>query len=403
VETALARVAWDEELLSYDFGPRHPMSPVRWDLTARLCADLGLFAERAVAHRAERAAQVVPSRVLADEALRVVHRPQYVAAVRAAGDDPDGADPGSGLGTEDTPAFRGVHEAAARIAGASWDLAEAIARREILHGVNFSGGMHHAMPGRASGFCVYNDAALAIGALLAAGVGRVLYVDLDVHHGDGVEFVFADEPRVITLSIHESPATLFPGTGDPGYVGGPGARGSAVNVALPAGTADAGWLRAIHAVLPAVARAEPPEVIVSQHGCDTHVLDPLAHLLVTVDAQRAAAELVHQLAHHHAGGRWLALGGGGYEVVDVVPRTWAHLVAIAAHADVPPRTPVPEGWREYVLHRLGRTAPQRMTDGASAAFADWSTGYDPADPVDRSIMATRRAVFPLIGLDPWRD
>lgn len=396
-----ARVTWNRELLAYDFGPSHPMSPVRLDLTARLCEDLGLTAPpgSAVAGRAE----LVPCSRLDDEALARVHRPDYVRAVRAAGEDPRSADPARGLGTDDTPAFRGMHGAAALIAGASVHLGQAVWRGEVAHGVNFSGGMHHAMPDRASGFCVYNDAALAIAAALDAGARRITYIDLDVHHGDGVEFAFADDPRVTTISIHESPATLFPGTGHPFYVGGPGAPGSAVNIALPDGTPDRGWLRALHAVVPAVVRAEPPDMIVSQHGCDTHVLDPLAHLLVTVDAQRAAAELVHRLAHEHAGGRWLALGGGGYEVVDVVPRSWAHLVAVAAHADLPVDSAVPEAWREYVRHRYERVAPARMTDGASATYRDWSEGYDPADGVDRAVMATRKAVFPLLGLDPWHD
>jgi acetoin utilization protein AcuC len=170
-----------------------------------------------------------------------------------------------------------------------------------------------------------------------------------------------------------------------------------------AGTPDAGWLRAVHAVVPAVVRAERPDMIVSQHGCDTHVLDPLAHLLVTVDAQRAAAALVHSLAHEHAGGRWLALGGGGYEVIDVVPRSWAHLVALAAHADIDPDSDVPQGWREYVLRRFGRLPPMRMTDGGDGSFERWEDGYDPADPVDRAVMATRRAAFPHLGLDPWQD
>jgi acetoin utilization protein AcuC len=395
-----ARVAWTPELLAYDFGDGHPMSPVRLELTERLCTELGLLDG---VDPGGRPAEVVGCRVLRDDELLRVHTAGYVSAVRAAGDDPAGADPASGLGTTDTPAFRGVHEAAARIAGASCDLALAVWRGEAAHGVNFSGGLHHAMPDHASGFCVYNDAALAIARLLEAGARRVVYVDLDVHHGDGVERAFATDPRVVTISVHESPTTLFPGTGRPEDVGGPGAEGSAVNVALPAGTADAGWLRAIHAVVPAVVRAERPDVIVSQHGCDTHVLDPLAHLLVTVDAQRAAAALVHSLAHEHAEGRWVALGGGGYELVDVVPRSWAHLVALAGHADVPPTTGVPQGWRDYVLRRFGRLAPMRMTDGADCAFTPWEEGYDPADPVDRAVMATRRAVFPHLGLDPWLD
>src|SRR5690606_7692692 len=170
----------------------------------------------------------------------------------------------------------------------------------------------------ASGFCVYNDAALAIHALLEAGAERVAYVDVDAHHGDGVERVFWDEPRVLTVSVHESGRTLFPGTGYAQDCGGPAARGTAVNLALPAGTATDGWARAIEAVVPAVVRAFEPDAIVSQHGCDAHAVDPLTNLRVSVDGLRWAVRLLHELAHEVTGGKWLALGGGGYAVVDVV-------------------------------------------------------------------------------------
>jgi acetoin utilization protein AcuC len=259
------------------------------------------------------------------------------------------------------------------------------------------------MPGRASGFCVYNDVAVAIRALLDAGARRVAYVDVDVHHGDGVERIFWDDPRVLTISLHETGRVLFPGTGYPSDIGGRGAEGTAVNVAFPPGTSDAGWLRAFHAVVPPLVRAHQPDVLVSQHGCDSHALDPLAHMALSLDAQRASYAALHELSHTAAGGRWVALGGGGYEVIDVVPRAWAHLVAIAAHQPVDPQAPVPAGWREYVLERFGRQAPVRMTDGRDTAFRSWASGHDPEDAVDRAVMATRKAVFPLHGLDPWFD
>jgi acetoin utilization protein AcuC len=176
-----------------------------------------------------------------------------------------------------------------------------------------------------------------------------------------------------------------------------------VNVALPPGTGDAAWLRAVHSVVPALLRAFSPEVIVSQHGCDSHFLDPLAHLAVSVDAQRAVQAMVHELAHGVAQGRWVALGGGGYEIVDVVPRSWSHLVAIAAHTPVDPQTEVPQAWRDHVQRLLGRPGPTHMGDGRDTWFRSWEVGYDPDDPVDRAVMRTRKAVFPLHGLDPWFD
>ena len=390
------RLAWDERFCAYDFGSLHPMAPLRLELTARLAADFGLLGGPGV--------HVVTAEPAAEDVLCEVHERAYVAAVRAASADPRDADPARGLGTEDVPAFAGMHEASARIAAASRDVALAVWKGEAAHGLNFGGGLHHAMPWGASGFCVYNDVALAIRGMLDAGAERVAYVDVDVHHGDGVERVFWDDDRVLTISLHESGQWLFPGTGFPEQVGGPSAQGTAVNVALPPGTADSSWLRAFHAVVPTLLRTFKPQVIVSQHGCDTHVLDPLAHLALSVDAMRASYEAIHDLAHEFCDGRWVATGGGGYEVVDVVPRAWTHLAAIAAHRPIAPGTPVPESWREYVTRRCGRPAPGRMTDGGDPPeYRPWATGYDPGDAVDRAVLATRHAVFPLHGLDVYFD
>jgi acetoin utilization protein AcuC len=396
-----AVVIWDEALTTYDFGPSHPMTPIRLDLTARLCQDFGLFDLPQV--------QVARADPAIEEFLRTVHDPAYIDAVRAAAADPETADPLRGLGTEDDPAFLGMHEASARIVGGSLTAAQAVWRGEAAHGVNFSGGLHHAMADRAGGFCIYNDVAVAIRWLLDHGAQRVAYVDIDVHHGDGVQDIFWDDPRVLTISLHESGRMIFPGTGFPGEIGGPAAQGAAVNVALPPGTGDAQWLRAIHAVVPALVREFRPDILVTQHGCDTHALDPLAHLEMSVDGQRAAAEALHELAHEVCDGKWLALGGGGYAVLEVVPRTWTHLVAIAAHQPIDVGVAVPASWREYVEGRFGRPGPTVMGDRTTAggrpagppSWRPWSLGVDPDDPVDRAVLATRQAVFPLHGLDAW--
>ena len=385
-----ARLMWDEGVTRYDFGPGHPMDPLRLDLTMRLVEAFGL----------DRHIEVVAAEPAGDAALGLVHQADYLAAVRRASVEPRDADERMGLGTPDTPAFPGMHEASALIAGQSLAGAEDIWRGDVRHAVNFSGGLHHAMPSAASGFCVYNDAAIAIARLLELGAERVAYVDLDVHHGDGVQTAFWDDPRVLTVSLHEHPRFLFPGTGRPEESGGPAAPGSAVNVALPAGTSDAGWLRALHAVVPELLTEFRPQVLVTQHGADTHFEDPLAHLTLSLDAQRAAAEACHQWAHEHADGRWLALGGGGYAIIDVVPRIWTHVVAIAAHRPIEPATQTPEEWRSAVYARTRESGPQRMTDGRRPSWRGWEAGYDPADEVDRAVLATRRAVFPARGLLP---
>jgi acetoin utilization protein AcuC len=389
------RIVWDEALTGYDFGPEHPMSPTRLELTVRLVRELGLFDNPGVA--------VSPVEPAPDDLLRTVHTAEYLAAVRTASAHPDRADTAFGLGTEDVPAFDGMHEASARVVAGTVELARAVWQGETLHGVNISGGLHHAMAGRASGFCVYNDIAVAIQALLDGGAERVAYVDVDVHHGDGVERLFWDDPRVLTISLHETGRVLFPGTGFPQDLGGPRAAGNAVNVAFPPGTGDAGWLRAFDAVVPPLLRAFRPEILITQNGCDAHVEDPLAHLALSLDAQRASYEQLHELAHELCDGRWVAVGGGGYELVEVVPRAWSHLIGIASHHPVDPSSPVPPGWRDYVRERYGWNAPARMTDGQAVWWRSWATGHDPEDPVDRAVMATRKAVFPLHGLDPWFD
>ena len=382
-------LVWDEALTKYDFGPGHPLAPVRVELTIALAREFGVLARPEVTMVTPAAAQMTE--------LELVHDADYIDAVRQAGLD-GRANGRYGLGTPDNPVFAGMHEASALVAGATLAAARAVWRGETGHAANIAGGLHHAMRRSASGFCVYNDPAIAIRWMLAEGAERIAYVDLDVHHGDGVQAAFYDDPRVLTISLHEHPATLFPGTGLASEIGSGDGRGYAVNVALPAGTGDAGWLRALDAVVPPLLRAFAPEVLVSQHGCDSHRLDPLANLELSVDAQRRAQLMMHDLAHEIAGGKWLLTGGGGYELVQVVPRSWTHLLAVASGEPIDPGLPVPDAWRALAVERTGESAPTRMTDGAPATYIPVTAGMDPADRVDAAIMNTCRAVFARHGL-----
>jgi acetoin utilization protein AcuC len=385
-------VLWNDALREYDFGPGHPFSSVRVALAMRLIDEFGLLDHSNVT-------VVDDFPVATQEELRLNHTADFIAAVQRAGQDPAGYGEAHGIGTPDTPAFAGMHTAAARVVGATLQAARLVHSGQAQHAVHIAGGLHHGMSGRASGFCVYNDISVAIRWLLEQGVERIAYVDVDVHHGDGVQDSFWNDPRVLTISIHESPATLFPGTtGWPSEVGGPDALGTAVNIALPAGTGDQGWLRALHAVAPKILAEFQPQILVSQHGCDSHFEDPLANLAVSIDGQRMAAEAMHRWAHRYAGGRWIAVGGGGYEWVEVVPRAWTHLMAIAVGKPIKPQTPIPAGFHDYVLELMGRQAPFSMTDGFDPWPKNWSLGHDPADPVDAAVLATRRAVFPHLGI-----
>lgn len=314
---------------TYDFGPGHPLTPRRFGTGISLLETLG-----AVPNLAPEPAT--------DEELAAIHEPDYVATVRMFSETPFGS-PRAGIGPGDTPPFAGMHEASASVAGGSLRAMEAILRGEVRHAFHPGGGLHHAMPARASGFCVYDDPALAVARARADGL-RVLYVDLDVHHGDGVQAIHWSDPGVMTVSIHQSGATLFPGTGFANELGGGEARGTKVNLPLEPGTGERGWLAALERALPRLAERFQPEIVVSQHGADSHAFDPLAHLRVTTTAMGAAARLVDAIAHRWADGRWLATGGGGYDAYRVVPRAWALVWLAQAHREVPDA--LPEAWRE---------------------------------------------------------
>lgn len=339
----------------YDHGPGHPLRPDRVLLTWDLIAATGLDRRDGVDVRACEPAS--------DDILRLVHTEEFLEATKAAGSGEEGDWSRFGYGPGDNPIFDRMHEAGALVVGASVEAARAVWSGDVLHAFNAAGGLHHAMPARASGFCVYDDPAVAIAWLLREGAERIAYVDVDVHHGDGVQAIFWDEPRVLTISIHEYlPGMFFPGTGAASERGGSGAERSAINVPLPPETGDDAWLDAFRAVVPLAVERFAPDVLVTQLGCDTHASDPLAHLRLTTHAYRACAEELHALAHRAAGGRWVATGGGGYQWARVVPRAWTLAFAemAGALADLPDE--LPEAFIEHAERRLGGEVPATFTE-----------------------------------------
>jgi GNAT superfamily N-acetyltransferase len=245
------------------------------------------------------------------------------------------------------------------------------------------------MPARASGFCIYNDPALAIGRARQDGL-RVLYVDLDVHHGDGVQAIHWSDAGVLTFSIHETGRYLFPGTGGVGELGVGTAAGTAINVPLEPYTGEGAWLPAVESLVPELAAAFGPDVVVSQHGADSHAWDPLAHLNMTTTAMSAAARLVDDVAHRYAKGRWLATGGGGYDAYRVVPRSWSLVWLAGAHRDVPASTP--GAWRDRWAGegaRYGQTPPPETFTDLPNAGEPMEAAQDAAD--ERSAAVARLA------------
>jgi acetoin utilization protein AcuC len=385
MSSAPSAVIWTPDFLSYKLSDSHPLNPVRLDLTVRLAAGLGVL---------EGVHPLIPDPA-PDKEIERVHRPAYLAAVKSAPVLPFHA--GHGLGTPDNPIFYGMHEASALICGGSLLAAREIAEGRANRAVNIAGGLHHAMAEAASGFCVYNDCAVAISWLLDQGIDRIAYLDTDVHHGDGVQAAFADDPRVLTVSVHQHPMTLWPGTGWPGEIGSGEAEGTSVNLALPPGTRDGSWLRAFRAVVPSLLAEFRPSLLVTQCGVDTHHEDPLAELSLTVDGHRAIYQELRRLAETYAGGRWLALGGGGYGLFRTVPRSWTHLLATVLDRDVDPDRAIPADWVAHTAGLTARPVPTTMGEGAAVEHEPWGTG---GDPVDNAVLDTRRAVFPLHGLDP---
>ena len=378
-------VWYGEDGPRYDHGPQHPLRFERVLLTRDLIHDYDLVDGRRVAETAARTAT--------DAELGLVHSAGYLDAVRRAGRGERGLWGRYGFGPGDNPIFASMHEAAARVAGATVVAAEAVLSGRAEHAFNPAGGLHHAMPDRASGFCIYDDPAVGIAWLLAHGVERVAYVDVDVHHGDGPQAIFYADPRVLTVSLHQDGRTLFPGTGAVDEVGAGDATGTSVNVPLPPGTGDAAWLRAFTEIVPPVVTAFGPEVLVTQLGCDTHHSDPLANLCLTTAAYRRAAALLHDLAHRAAGGRWLATGGGGYQWARVVPRAWTLAFAEMAGVEVPDE--LPAAWRKRAA-RLGDGAvPLRLSEPGLAV-----SGAAPAidRAVDEVVDAVKGLVFPRWGL-----
>ncbi|WP_432558634.1 acetoin utilization protein AcuC [Granulicoccus sp. GXG6511] len=376
-----ARLVHSDELTHYDFGEAHPMGPGRVRMAIELARQLGVLD----------LLDLVPAPAADDDLVRLVHSEAYIAAVKS--EEPQLH---YGIGTQDNPVVPGMHEVAARICAATTEATRTVWAGETSRAANMSGGLHHAMPELTSGFCVYNDCAVAIKWLQQQGVERIAYLDIDAHHGDGVQAIFYDDPNVLTISLHESPVHLFPGTGFASEVGGRDAPGSAVNVALPPGLDDAGWLRAFDAIVPPILEEFRPQILISQHGCDAHADDPLTDLDLSIDGQRESYVMVADLAEKYCENRWVATGGGGYALDTVVPRAWAHLLAVLAGQPIPLDTPTPTAWREL----MGPSAPASMGDGRGADFEPVTWGYNPSSRLDQAIIATRRSAFPEFGLDP---
>lgn len=362
----------------YCFGPGHPFSPVRLELTIDLLRMSGVLTD----------ADFVAPRPATREELLYCHSEQYIRAVEEASATgaADGWVQHFDLGTDDNPVFRGMHEAASLIVGGTITATELVMEGRVRHACNLGGGLHHAMAERASGFCIYNDAAIAAAWARRRYGARVMYIDTDAHHGDGVQWAFYDDPNVMTVSIHETPRHLFPGTGWVHEVGTGAGLGTSVNVPLEPYTGDESFLACLEHVLLPLAEAFKPDLIISQNGCDAHYLDPLTHLSATLRLYRDIPRLVQSVADAVCAGRWVAVGGGGYDHWRVVPRAWAMVWAQLAGRPLPDE--LPAAWREKWAPRAPVPLPERLLDDPS----DYKPAPRPADIAAKNRRTAERAL-----------
>ncbi len=345
--TGKAALLYSERFLEYNLGPAHPLRPVRVKLTYDLLKAKGILDNATVS--------VVEPQAATEQQILLFHEQEYVSLVKKYSQTGRGL-----LDTGDTPAFKGCYEATSLVVGASLKACELVMKEGFSHAFNPSGGLHHAHPDRASGFCIFNDPAISIGYLKSKfGVKKLVYLDIDAHHGDGVMYGFYEDPGVLDIDLHESGRFLFPGTGFPDETGAHEGVGFKVNVPLPPGTCDEAYLKAFHEVVPSMVEEFKPEIILVQCGADGHMDDRLAHLRLSTEAYREVVMEMHRLAHQLCNGRLLIFGGGGYTLANV-PRVWA--LAFATLAGLSSDDVIPGEWAKEFSALTGEDPPQKFQD-----------------------------------------
>lgn len=308
---------FSEDQLHYKFSDTHPFNQKRLTLTVDLLREVNALSS----------SEIVSPRIATDEELLLAHDASYIEIVKEASkENADGSKyENYGIGTEDTPIFPHMHEASASLVGGTLTAVDYVMEGKATHAVNLGGGLHHGFKGRASGFCIYNDSSVAIKYMQQKYNARVLYIDTDAHHGDGVQWSFYDDPNVCTISIHETGRYLFPGTGSITERGTGEGYGTSFNFPIDAFTEDESFLEIYRTSFREIVEAFKPDVILSQNGADAHYFDPLTHLYGTMKIYQEIPRLAHELAHEFCNGKWIAVGGGGYDIWRVVPRAWSYL------------------------------------------------------------------------------
>ncbi|WP_096189759.1 acetoin utilization protein AcuC [Evansella halocellulosilytica] len=345
---------FSEEQLSYKFNDDHPFNQQRLSITNDLLKKTNALQDK----------MIFPARKATDEELLLIHDPEYIHAVKEASSGTHRSSFATtyGIGTEDTPSFANMHEAASWLVGGTLTAADFVFEHGYKHALHLGGGLHHGFRGKASGFCIYNDSSIAIQYIRNKYKARVLYIDTDAHHGDGVQWAFYDDPNVCTLSLHESGRFLFPGTGQANERGHGEGHGYSFNIPFEAFTEDQSFIDSYKESLRAVTEYFQPDVILTQNGADAHYFDPLTHLCCTMNIYHEIPKLAHELAHEYCEGRWIAVGGGGYDIWRVVPRAWSLIwLIMTGQSDIAKKT-VPDKWIEKWQQQAPVTLPTTWYD-----------------------------------------
>ena len=365
---------YEDSMADHVLGDEHPMKPVRLRYTFELASQYGLL-------DTPRSMLVVPRSATMEEVLRF-HTPEYVEAVKAISKGDTSVDERKyNFAPGDNPPFPGMYEASMLSTGGSMRGVELLLSEGYDAVLNISGGLHHAMPGYVYGFCVFNDPVIAIKELVRRGL-RVAYVDIDCHHGDGVQYAFYDTDQVLTISLHESGQYIFPGTGFPQETGAGKGRGYSVNVPLYPYTSDEVYLWAFQQVVPPLLEAFEPDVLVTQLGIDSHFNDPITHLSLTVQGFGSVVSHFGALAP-----KWLALGGGGYDL-QAVARAWTLAYAIMAEEEISDELPM-----AYRMAYGART----LTDHEDLSKLE-SVQVKAKEFAESSVQVVNRLIFPQHGI-----
>jgi acetoin utilization protein AcuC len=338
-------IVYTEAFQQYDFGPTHPLKPTRLKLTYELMKSTNLLFQDNV--------KIREPRLASKEDLSLFHEEAYLEQVASASRVGGGF-----LDMGDTPAFKGCYEASALATGASLSAVDLVMMGDTTHAMNIAGGLHHAHPGRASGFCIFNDPAVAIAyAKKKYHLQKILYLDIDAHHGDGVMYGFYSDPGVLDIDLHEDGHHLFPGTGYTDEIGEGTASGVKINIPLLPFTGNEQYLHLFRQIVPTAVRKYKPELLLLQCGADAHANDMLAHLQLTTRAYIEITKTIHDLAHEVANGRLVVFGGGGYNPSNVA-RTWTIVAATLVGTSLPNETS--PAWQKMFEAFVGEKAPSTI-------------------------------------------